>query len=78
MSNSTKKPVTIEKGVPIPKRASVGGAGRPPKYPLEALAIGDSFVVESKNHRLHKRAAALGIKLTSRKIDGVVRVWRVA
>lgn len=68
----------IEKGVPIPD----GGRGRPTKYPLDKMDIGDSFVAIAPRHifsiisfygRHH------GKKFTARKLnDREYRIWRIA
>ena len=64
----------IDKGVPLP--------GKCTKYPWEQMGIGDSFFVKNGNQARvgasATNAARFGKKFTTRKVDGGVRVWRVA
>lgn len=65
--------VPIEKDIPLPPRAI---------YPLQRLAVGESFFVPGRTARsfvgniAHARIKT-GFQYTSRTIDGGVRVWRV-
>lgn len=67
---------TVDKGVPLPKSASQA------KYPWSEMAVGDSFFVpsmtESARGGLTSIAKSRGIKISTRKMDGGIRVWRVA
>lgn len=67
--------VSIDADVPVPARV--------PKYPYEALEVGESFLVTTMglqsvcnaNYRQSKRQ---GRKFVARKVEGGVRVWRVS
>lgn len=71
---------TIEKDVPIPATT----AGRPATgSKWDALEVGDSVLLvgvtqPSASARTGRTAKNLGRKFTTRKVDGGVRVWRVA
>lgn len=72
--------VEIQKGIEIPP-PSFGG--RPTKYPIKKMEIGDSFVVDkSERNGMGGYFRNLGFKCTTRNVveDGkeVVRVWRIA
>jgi len=68
----------IEKGVPVaPPGNSI--------YPFGELDVGDSFLLPTGagNASAFRRSASLwaarhGAKVTIRKVDGGVRVWRTA
>lgn len=84
---ATDTPILIEKGVPMPS----GGRTR---YPFSAMEVGDSFAVKDggttlKNgetvvrNRVSSAAGVYsrrhpGMKFAIRKIDGMVRCWRIA
>lgn len=74
---STAKPVTIEKGVPVPV-----ASGRGPKrvYPLDLMAVGDSFLFPRgfRPTGLHDQAHSVGVQITVRKVPDGYRVWRIA
>ena len=63
----------IDKDVPPP-----ASSGRT-KYPFAKMAVGDSFTGDS---RAAAAASAYsrrtGIKFTTRTVDGVIRIWRIA
>lgn len=71
----------IEKHVPIP-------SGRPSRqrYPHPKLNVGESFFVPVKDNRTEPRVRSAvcmyGLKhdrmFTVKKVDGGVRVWRIA
>lgn len=70
----------IEKGVPLPtdKRG-----GRYSAYPWKAMAVGDSFVVpRAKNQPLggmvREATKRLNMKFTTRRVEGGIRIWRIA
>lgn len=73
----------IQRNVPIPSRQ-----GRPLKYPVDKLTVGDSFFVPRSECNSFtvtasatKKAKALGIRLSIRRLEengeAGVRVWRV-
>ena len=75
MSDTTQ----IEKGVPVAKKA----AGKPRTNPLWALEVGDSVVIPVKaQENVASRAGRItresGRRFVTRKVEGGVRVWRVA
>ena len=68
----------IEKGVPMPNRAS---GGRPPKYPWQELGLGDSFILDTPNMKTasaHCSAASIryGKRFVARLHKNNIRVWR--
>lgn len=72
--------IAIDKKVPMPKE--------PPrnqrKYPLPSMKIGDSFLVSDYGNEGSFRATILtgakrlGIRVTARKFEDGIRVWRIA
>ena len=71
--------IKIEKGIPIPKK----GTGRPTKYPLALMEVGDCFFVELSWLRRIQAAAygyskLYGVKFTVRKTADMVGCWRVS
>lgn len=75
----------IEKNVPIPPEAR---RTRQSKYPLRSMAAGDSFMIplpvdapkESyarAQQSVQSYASRWKIKVTTRKVEGGVRVWRM-
>lgn len=66
--------ITIEHGIPIPQKT---------KYPLEQLAIGDSFLCPktTKSKNITSLCVAYskktGFKYTVRKVEDGLRVWRI-
>lgn len=75
----TKK-IKIEKHIPIPKPR---GRGPKEKYPFGRLKVGDSFFIEKKDYH-HSGGLAFAasarhkVKLTVRRTDKGVRIWRIA
>ena len=65
----------IEHGIEMPVDGRV-------KYPFDALAVGDSFFVETnKPHNFIRNIYPKnkgGKEFRGRRVDGGVRVWRVA
>lgn len=79
----------IERGIPIPERLPFGGKkaqGRPAKVDLADLGIGDSVFLRAatKPAVIRARMNAIGaakraeIKITTRAVEGGLRVWRTA
>jgi len=66
--------IKIDKGVPLP----------PPHrshriYPWNEMAVGDSFFIpDTKNYSAAYQAKKLGFKVTTRRENGGVRIWRIA
>ena len=71
--------IKIEKGVPIPDT----GSGRPRIYPWAGMKKGDSFFVPTngRSHELTRTiviaAARAHFKVTTRKENDGIRVWRI-
>ena len=69
----------IEDNVPIPTDR---GVGRPMKYPLDTLEVGQSFTIplaerQAVSVRIAYYSKAHGVKFTTRKVDeNTLRVWR--
>lgn len=65
----------IEKGVPIPKRAGWSKYSKA----IREMEVGDSvFVTEQKEVcNLQSTSYRLGIRMSSRKVDGGWRLWRI-
>lgn len=79
----------IEKGVEIPKKKA--GPGSESMYPFAQMEPGDSFFIPASGitqKNLQRRMATAakrtgsaripGSKWTTRKVEGGIRVWRVA
>lgn len=72
----------IEKGIPVPKHNTRFAK----QYPFGKMEIGDSFLVplaadkspSSVYSALSQAKKRLKINLTSARVDGGVRVWRIA
>lgn len=72
--------VQIEKGVPIPPKAT--GRNKPRTHPLWLLEVGDSYLFTGKAQTdLASRAGRIsresGRRFVTRKAEGGVRVWRI-
>lgn len=70
---------TIEKNIPIPKHAR-GRRKNGIQPTMRRLQIGDSFLVEDpkgKGRGLATSAKNVGIKITTRSVEGGIRVWRI-
>ena len=77
-------PISIDNDVPMPSGRTPKG-GRPTKYPIGDLQIGQSFfVVANRNDitSMYSTAARHKIKISMRKVQehGVngLRIWRTA
>lgn len=65
----------VERGIPIPERCAFLRTGLMEK--MQGMQIGDSILVEEKRRQNACTAAErLGFKVTTRKVDGGVRLWR--
>lgn len=67
----------IEKGIQIPS------LGRPVIYPFHEMEINDSFFAPMRSYGSVKTSASNyarkhAVKFSLRKVDGGVRVWRIA
>lgn len=68
--------IKVESGIPMPSR-STG------KYPLKVMIKGDSFFIPADvttnylQANLFSSAKRAGIKISTRSVDGGLRVWRV-
>ena len=74
--------IPIDKGIPVAKDTR----GKPRKYPMEDLEVGDSFFAEGRKSGdigpvLARARKSTGRKFTSRTVteNGVIgtRVWRI-
>lgn len=75
----------IEDGVPMPRRGRQGKLTELSDT-IAALKVGQSFVwttsemdmnSRSAQARIHERASVLGIRVTSRSVEGGYRIWRI-
>jgi hypothetical protein len=68
----------VEKNIPIP----ADGFDRKTTYPLRAMEIGDSFWTDTPKEKVHPAVSYFGKRndrrFITRKMDGGIRVWRVA
>lgn len=70
--------IKIDKNIPLPT------SGRNAKYPFADMKPGDSFLsTDPAKEAATRRAASVwadrnNAKMTCRKVDGGLRVWRVA
>ena len=65
--------ITIDKNVPFPGRALRS------TYPFKDMKVGDSFFVPDRQTIFVRSAEkGLGFTFRARRVDGGVRVWRVA
>lgn len=67
--------IEIERSIPIPIPNQI--------YPWDKLKVGDSFFAPGKKIRsmsalARKASVKHGIKLTCRRAEGGVRIWRIA
>ena len=74
--------LVIEAGLEIPKKANSQRSGGGTEK-LQAMGVGDSFFVPTTavkmvRETVMRRAKGAGVKMTSRKVDGGFRFWRVA
>lgn len=71
----------IEKGVPMP---SNNRSGRLARYPLHLMEVGDSFFVPAADRSRQQASVCnafrrcASMKFHSSKVEGGVRVWRIA
>lgn len=78
--------VEIEKGVPVPveEKPFAGFARSKSKYPFAEMEVGDSVFYEGESNggKVHasmvKSGQRHGRVFTSRKVDGGLRIWRIA
>lgn len=65
----------IDKNIPMPTHGNE-------RYPFAQMKVGDSFFIKSKDYRdsrtLYTGARRHKIKITCRKENGGIRVWRKA
>jgi hypothetical protein len=72
----------VENGVEMPA-ARKGPSGREEKYGFSRLQPGQSVFIADESEAINARRAASaygkrhGMKMTSRKVDGGFRIWRV-
>ena len=64
----------IDKNVPVPPRGGYKGYDK-----LYELRDGDSFTVKNQNEysNVYSACKIRKIKITSRKQNGIIRIWRV-
>lgn len=64
---------TIEKGIPIPEsQSTLAGI-------IRSMEIGDSVeILETDRAKVSQYGKVNGVKLKTKTIDGVLRMWRVA
>lgn len=74
----------IEKGLPIPDDEAAKDARRAKTYNFHALEVGDSILVPGENKSGRAYTAAYNYnarnperELTSRTVEGGLRIWRV-
>lgn len=76
----------VEKNIPIPRlpRRNAVKAKRGSKYPLDAMDVGDSFLVakipgsyEGLRGQIRNAATLRGMKIAVRKTKDGVRIWRI-
>lgn len=75
---ATASQFQVERNVALPDASKKAG-----KYPFSDLGVGDSFLApESERLRVgasaYNFAARHGIKVSIRKVEGGIRVWRTA
>lgn len=71
--------VKIEKGIAIPPK---GTTGRPAKYPIEHMDVGDSFFVTGIKSTgasaiMSRARRGNSKKFCQRLMDGGIRIWRI-
>ena len=68
--------ISIDKGIPMPERRSGWG-----KFgnTVREMEVGDSVLVTERGDvpNLQASARRIGLRMTSRKVEGGWRVWRV-
>lgn len=76
----SNRKMKIEKGIPAPKVSAKNG-----KYNFQDMAVGDSVLFKSEEYdlqpvrvRASQMKKEIGATFTCRKVDGGMRVWRIA
>ena len=73
--------IEVEKGVPMPS-VCLNSRGRPRKYPLDTMDVGDSFFCSEEKNAVASAISVggkrLGRKFMQRKEGDGRRVWRIA
>jgi len=71
--------VKIEKGIKLPPgRCALEGQLYQLRSVLDSMQAGDSFLWKQPSHNAYKAANQLGIKISTRKINGSgYRIWRI-
>lgn len=72
--------ISVDKDVPIPLKGAVQ-CGRPRKYPVHTMEVGESFFVGERKASAAKAAASRLAKTSdkvfeSHAVPGGLRVWR--
>ncbi len=77
--------IQIDHGIPIPPAPPQGrprGASGKRVYPWRKMAVGDSFVfpgdLRDAWQRVHARKIHDSYRYEPRRLDGAIRIWRVA
>lgn len=72
---SSPDEIVIEKGVLPPSRSKTGLTAA-----MRQLQVGDSFVLPAHMPRsaTYSIARLLGIRISARRVDGSLRIWRIA
>ena len=76
--------VQIDKDIPLPTfGVGLGNKGRPEKWPWAQMEVGDSFLESNSTQQkmstnCWNAGRRLKAKFRTSKVDGGVRVWRVA
>lgn len=73
----------VERGIPIPRDTRGGGRVKPLKFPVEQMAIGDSFFVPKEQGMSASQCACTygkksGKVFSRRKVANGYRIWRIA
>lgn len=75
-SNQSGHSITVERGVPIPPKQVRFTA----KYPWYTMQVGDSFFIPDRADGTPPAAGSpnpkLGMKITTRRVPGGIRIWR--
>lgn len=79
---STTDRYKIERGLPVPETKRGGqekGHLRFTRFPFDNMQVGDSFFIpDGDPPNCQATAEKRGMKITSRKVPGGYRVWRLA
>lgn len=70
--------ISIEKGIPMPRPSHRGGYGKFGNVVRE-MEVGDSVLVTKQGDicNLQQQGRRLGLRMSSRSVEGGWRVWRV-